>query len=725
MNTRILALAIGLLPMLALAQADGGGGSVVSNEVEALIARAVNQTVPMKKREAAAAAAMARLEGLLPDEAAARRLLDVAMMTADFVNVDEPCAGSIKYKCPGEKTCGGCLYDLGAREWFSRRVGLWGKPESWSFASVVSNSQGVMLVSGEARPRNAGCGSWMNACRRIPPESPVAKALAIVGETPEPGRESLASFPVVRASCEEARDSPGFRTATVGSGGRTVEHEACVPFQILKQPLLYESGSVTVLNAYGTREFAIGAMSKAKAGNPVPLCLRQGTGDCPGLRWMVSSDKPLVLEGDPLRSYEYRDEKLTLPPECRFPAGPKLTANAPVYVQDVRAILHFGPTFNGALVSIAPIGTACTALGPAKGDWVELQCGKDRGFALAWQVGTQPPSAEAFRQKAADKKLPPAQQLSYALRALALAPGDDAALQAFVESYYAIRWREYDKAQGGEDERTLDCGKVRQAPGAEPLTSAQACLTAAFRAAPFEWDVFRVDGKRFIRTVKRAKWLEEDYGTFSGDARSVKVRVVRRKWFGEAGVLETVLASRAERPAPGQTFDTSGPLLDPGSFSRIVKLPRHWMSVVGSDDTLKVRDSMCELRQHELNWDLNGIASMDYAAGQSTDTYSIIRYGLDDKMELCRWNGCQERHQPTFRWPYDYDRGWKVAEVEGFFAGEREYWAPADLARTLPRENEEHCEGNRYMGPSPYDNGVPQPTSSDGEKIPTIDDVRP
>ena len=558
------------------------------------------------------------------------------------------------------------------------------------------------------------------------PDSPVAKALAVVGETPEPGRENLASFPVVMTSREEARMRSGFRTATVGTTGRIVEHEACIPFQILKQPLLYESGSVTLINAYGTREFAIGAMSKA--GDPVPLCLRQGTGDCPGLRWLVSFNEPLVLEGDPLRRYEYWDEKLTLPSECRFPAGPKLTANAAVYVQDVRAVLHFGPTFNGELVTIAPIGTACTALAPAKGDWIELQCGKDRGFALSWQVGTQPPSADAFRQKAADKKLPPAQQLSYALRAVALAPGDDAALQAFVESYYAIRWREYGKAQGGEDERTLDCGQVRRVPDAGPLTSAQECLTAAFRAAPFEWDVFRVDGKRFIRTVKRAKWLEEDYGTFSGDASSVKVKVVRRKWFGEAGVLETALAPRAERPAPGQTFDMSRPMLDPGSFSRVAKLPRGWMSITSQGDASRVVDSMCELREHRLNWDLNGVASMDYASGQFTETVAIVSYGIDDKMEICVGDGCRDRYRREFRWPYDYGSAWKVAEVEDFLTGRSRYWAPTDLAKTLPRVNEENCEGNRYMVPGPYDNGVPQapqPWSPDGEGPPPMDDVRP
>ncbi len=439
------------------------------------------------------------------------------------------------------------------------------------------------------------------------------------------------------------------------------------------------------------------------------MCRRQGEGECPGKRLLRLSDETVELEGDPVRLYQYRDEKLTLPAECNFPIGAdKPTANAPVYVQDVRAVLHFSPSFNGQLENVLPIGAECTSLSAKRGDWLELQCGKNRGFVLSWQVSTKPPDAEMFRKRAADAKLPIAQRLNYALRVLALSQQDEPALKEFAASYLSIRSQEYARTRGGEDERVLVCPAVAKAMGHTPFASAQECLAAEFRRAEYNWDLLRFDGKRFLRIVRRAKWLEEDSGYFSGDGSSVKVTLVTRKWFGEPGVLEKALVLQAERPAPGAKFDGARrPILDPGSLSQIARLPKQWITVTNKNGFPVIEDSMCEIREHKLDWDLNGVATMLWASAQESDLFFITRYGIDNKMTIL-----PERHGEdtsgaetrAFEWRQsDYGRGFgKVAEVEAFSNGRRVTLAPSDKARTLPLENEDSCVNGQYMGPSPY-----------------------
>jgi hypothetical protein len=428
-----------------------------------------------------------------------------------------------------------------------------------------------------------------------------------------------------------------------------------------------------------------------------PLCRRQGTGDCPDQRHL-SLWRTVELEGEQPRPYAAPDEKLVFPAECKFASGPKPVADAPVYIQDVRALLHFSPALNGQLVSILPIGTQCTTLGPPKADWFELQCGKSRGFVLAWQVSVQPPDAEAFRKKAADKKLPTAQQLNYALRALALTPTDEGALKSFAESYYAIRWLEYARARGGEEERTLNCGEL---PGA-PFSSARDCLAAAFHEAPYEWDVLRTEGKRFIRTVRRARWLEEDSGTFSGDGGTLKVSVATRRWYAEPGVLEQALAPMAERPAVGRVSEVRrSAILEPDSFSRIVQLPRRWMPVEEVDNSPRRVDSMCEVPEHVIDWDLNGVASVLFGSAQLAQTFYIARYDLKGKLWLCESPGCKEPTARQFSWGSPI-AGTKVVDVEDFFTGRRHSLAASDVVRNFPRVNEIYCYTGKYLGPSPY-----------------------
>lgn len=617
------------------------------------------------------------------------------------------CRPPTDFGCPLDKTCSECLHALGEESRFTRRLDIMGKPREYGYGSVTANSLGVFVLgtradlhSDEYKRTEPQCISKWYSCYSVPADSPIAQALDIVGEHPDPALVQYEVFPGGWRTGEEM----GMRTAEGRAKQRSryySDHEACVPFQLFEKEIPFESNSLTVLNAFGTQEFMVGPW-KAKE-DPIPLCLRTSGPACPAphsLRYKPGCGRA-ILEGDPSRMYIIEcgeGEVLDLAPECRFPPPRKLTANTPVYIQDVRAVLHLTPAFKGWLAAIAPIGTACTALGPPKGDWLELQCGKAKGFVLAWQVSTEPPSAEAFRKKAADTRLPAAQQLNYALRALALSPDDGAAQTAFVDSYYAIRFREYAKVHDDEDERSFDCASLPRAPDAPPPDSAQACLKAAFRTAPFEWDTYRFSGQRFIRTVRRERWLEEDSGTFTGDATTMKVMVSSRKWFGLPGVLDTVLAPRAERAAPGHPFDTSKPLLTPDSFARLIKLPRHWMTMEDGD-TMRVRDSMCEYYQHNLSWTLNGAASMSYASGQDRQDFTILSYGMDDMMEVCQGN-CERREKHAFEPPNASTDGVgrnKTARVQDFFTGEYVTLGPADWALQFPRVNEAHCEGTRYV----------------------------